>query len=392
MLRALAISLVVLLVVLTAGVPGWVAVNRTDLVHPNDGDLGLVAVDPAPGAAGLAAARRAVAASSVAEAERLFEGVQTIDFDGVPEEELTAIHRDLERLVARASSEAEKAAARGRADDAIRHGLFGMKLGRAVARGNNGLLGMMFAVAYQTASLDALETVVRRVKLGAPRARSLALDLEASRWAAEDWFRAWAYEYQAMKKVFSEVDPRTDLQEAAPQGEGAASTAYGVLPASYLWQPNRTLSKTATLYREQRLRSARACAPSTRPKPRPGAEWIRAFGPNAVGNILLEVARPDFDRFERQRCHLEARIALVQTLAAAKAHWERHGQLPGSLTALAPEILPALPIDAFRDAPLHYSAEDRRVWSLGSDFAPGDRTASDPADHREPALSLAFSG
>ena len=73
--------------------------------------------------------------------------------------------------------------------------------------------------------------------------------------------------------------------------------------------------------------------------------------PNAIGNILVDVGRPNVDRYEEKRCHLEARVSLVQTLAAMKGYWLAHGRLPGSLSALVSQWLPEMPTGAARSLP-----------------------------------------
>jgi hypothetical protein len=394
MLLRIALSLGLFVVVVGVAVPSFVAVNRQDLPVPNDSDLG-IASDSGAGAAGLEAVRQAAGLLGEPGHERHREavaalaGVEVIDLAGVADDEIPDLHHALHRVLALSGEAARDAAARGSTDAALEEALLGMRLGRAVSRGRGGAVGMMVAASLQGRALGDLESVLREARLSPDHARALAASLEESRWKTEDWFRAWAFEYQELKTALLAVDLEAELR-AASQGESLESRAYGWLPAGYLWQPNRTLSETAKIYRERQQRSSRPCAP------RAQAGHARRFGipaavaPNAVGRILLEVAQPDFERFDSKRCHLETRISLVQALAGAKAHWHEYGMLPRSLTELVPDVLPALPVDAFRDAPLRYSAEARRVWSLGSDFEAGPADALDPADASEPALSLDF--
>jgi hypothetical protein len=396
MLFRVAVSLGLLVAIVAVALPSFVAVNRKDLAAPNDSDLGVAAQDSAAGAAGLEAVRHAAAIlgepghEQHSEAVAALAGVEVVDLAGVPEDEIPELHGALHRILALSGEAARSAAAAGRTDAALEDAGLGMRLGRAVSRGRGGVVAMMVAASLQARALGDLESVVRESQLPPDRARSLAVALEESRWKTEDWFRAWAFEYQHLKTTLLAVDLEAELRQAS-EGEGFESQAYGWLPSSYLWQPNRTLSETASIYRERQQRSSRACAPRAQVERTPRFGIPAALAPNAVGQVLLEVAQPDFERFDAKRCHLETRIALLQALAGAKAHWHEYGMLPRSLTEVVPDVLPAMPVDAFRDAPLRYSAEARRVWSLGSDFEAGPAdAAADPADASEPALSLDF--
>ena len=395
MLLRLGISLAVLLLAVAVAVPCWVTANRTDLADPKDGDLEIVMSDPALGAAGLDAVRRAAALleepglARQREAIAALTSIEIVDLDEEDaEREIADLHQSLLRIVALSGEAARKAADRGSSAAALEQAMLGMRVGRAFSRGNNGLVGMMFARAYQSAALDDLEAVVRSVKMPAGRASELARDLEELRWTSEDWFRAWAFEYQELKTIFLAVDLPAELRAAA--SDEPVQMVYGLLPPSYLWQPNRTLSHAAQLYRARQRRSRLSCAPRVATRDRDSFDALTAFGPNSVGKILIGVAKPDLDRYETKRCHLEARIGLVQMLLVAKAHWDAHGRLPRSASALASEGLRGLPLDAFRDAPLRYSADARRAWSLGDDFEPGPPVATDPSDPSEPAISLDF--
>jgi hypothetical protein len=112
---------------------------------------------------------------------------------------------------------------------------------------------------------------------------------------------------------------------------------------------------------------------------------------NPVGNIMVEIATPHFDRFDMKRCHLETKIALLRTLIGSKAYWDTHGRLPSSLDDLVPRYLADLPHDRFGGNRLAYSEARRVAYSVGEDFLDaGGGEPHDPSDANEPAISLAF--
>lgn len=421
MLRRLLVSFVLMILVVGVAVPSWIATHETDLASPNDSDLALGLPEGRRDPSGFEAVQRAVARVEwPADAEAQIEAIRSggsgdprrlarivaanaqalrglarareIDTETAPrEQDVSEVHQALLKLVALSGAAARVSARRGDAAAAVDQAMFGMRLGRELTRSAS-LSGMMLAEAYQTLALEDLEAVVRQVDLSPAATRQLIAALEESRWQPLDWHRTWALEYQNMKQAITSIDLQAELENAAAES-GVDVSTYGLLPPGYLWQPNRTLSKTAALYRSRQRRSVVACSPQREPKAgrRRLADLAAAVRPNAIGNILLEVARPDFDRYEEKRCHLEARVSLVQTLAAMKGYWLALGTLPQSLTALVPQWLPQMPADPFRAAPLQYSKTYARVWSLGADFKPAPESERpDPGNPFEPALSVGF--
>jgi hypothetical protein len=422
MFRRLFLSFAVLVVALAVAIPSWIATHETDLASPNDSDLAIGLREGERNTSGFEAAARAagllvwaddaderIAAirsgsgdprwlarlvASNGPAFRALETASEIDMEtAAREQDVAEVHRASLKLVNLSGAAARLSARRGDAAAAVDQAMFGMRLGRELTRSAGGnLVGMMFAEAYQTRSLEDVEAIVRELELSPTATRQLIEALAASRWRPMDWHRAWAFEYQHMKQVITSIDPQAELENATGEA-GVEAATYGLLPAGYLWQPNRTLSKTAATYRVRQRRSVVACSPQREPEAGQGrlAALAASLRPNAIGNILLEVARPSFDRYEEKRCHLEARVSLVQTLAAMKGYWLEHGRLPRSLSALVSQWLPEMPADSFRDAPLQYSAASRRVWSLGADFkTAAEASTPDPADPFEPAVSVAF--
>jgi len=197
----------------------------------------------------------------------------------------------------------------------------------------------------------------------------------------------WAVEYSHTRALVAEV-------AAVDVGKGLEVTSlWRLLPADYAWQPNRTLSGWADIYRGLQRRAALDCRTihdSVEGEADTG--WLRfALSPNPVGRIVTRIASPNFERFDQHRCYGETRISLTQTLIAVKAYAEAQGSLPPTLEALVPELLERVPEDRFDGAPIRYSRDRRVVYSIGDDFADaGGGEEQDPSNRAEPALSLAF--
>jgi hypothetical protein len=202
----------------------------------------------------------------------------------------------------------------------------------------------------------------------------------------------WAVEYEWFSASLGEMDIASpgEIHESMPK-----SLVWRIVPKAYLWQPRRTRSSFAELYRQRQRRSAQNCreayAGVTRYDDGPLELAKVLLSPNPAGGILLTIARPNFERFDMKRCHAETKVSLVEALIAVKAYQREHGGLPGQLDDLVPRYLNRVPEDRFAGAPLRYSRESRVVWSVGEDFidaSVGDKY--DLHDAAEPALLLAF--
>ncbi len=431
MLRKLSLIAAALVVIPFAVIPCWIAAHRADLPYVDDDDLALPlsVIDPEGNGVGLLTAAAALLEWPEAkESDARLRAIRTgtmwepdwirtrVDRNAAALESLKRAldapgfqfrsYRDAgdeqidvlvaaQRLVRLAGAEARLLLASGETSAAIDRAMLGMRLGKRIAGGERGeLVVMMFAVATQSLSLADLEVVVREASLSEEAARDLIDRLDAERWVAEDWARTWAAEYHYARALLAELRSHDPLEAAGPD-ESTWGWVSSVVPADYLWQPNRTLTAFAERYRERQQRSGATCERAAGEPERGGRSGLDVarllVAPNPYGRILIEVATPNFDRFDLKRCHLETRIALLQLLVAAKAHWHATGELPGRPEELVPRYFDRVPVDRFGGSALRYSAAEQVAWSVGEDFVEGREAGDpDPNDIAEPAISLAF--
>jgi hypothetical protein len=432
-LRRIAVAIVLLIVLLLVAVPSWIATHRRDLAAPGDDDLAVRLSALAPGDDGFAylasaaqrlewpgptetderlhairkgemsepdwlarlAERNAPALEALGRAARA-PAMQIPDQGLVETDELVEVLLAAQRLVKLAGAAPQATSAAGDRSGALEGAWLGLRLGQRLAAAEGGdLLSLMLATSLQSISLVDLERLVRRSVLDAEASRTLTARLESLRWSEAAWRDAWAGEYQRLKATLLAIEPRQEELLAVVEDGASPPWLWQLVPADYLWQPNRTLAKLAAQYRERQRRSAGPCHPtheSIPPEEGRNIRLLRALlSPNPLGGIMLEIATPNLDRFDLKRCHLETRIGLLQTLIAARARWHAEGGLPQRLDALVPEYLAAVPRDRFGGEPLRYSETRKVVYSVGEDFAEAAAPAPpSPTDASEPAISLAF--
>ena len=431
MIRRLAIVLALIIAVPVVAIPGWIATHRTDLDTVDDADLTVPRSQVPPGQNGfdhfvkaaetLDLPAEADERSCAIRATELWEPEWTEAMLRRNESALASVRRGVDapafqvplappdetadvmepligvrRLLSLSGAEARLRLAQGDYAGAMERAALGLRAGKRLSGGEGvGLLGMMFAAAFQSISFDYIDHVVREVSPSRDSARAWVAMLESARWSPADWERTWASEYQGVRALTGNLDIDASSVLDSEDISWMTALTWRVIPADYLWQPNRTLSWTAEIYRDRQRRSAFNCRAAyeylASYHGRGPALWKVRLSPNPVGGMLLGLALPDLHRFDLKRCHAETKISLVQALIAAKAYWHAEGRLPARLGDLVPEYLDRFPHDRFAGAPLRYSRERQVVYSVGDDFTDsGGGDEFDLGNAAEPAVSLSF--
>lgn len=428
MIRRLAIVLAILIAIPLLVIPGWIAINRTDLPTANDADLALTTSEIPPAQNGFDYFAEAVElmdwpedvderllATRVGEQwdpewiqemstrnaramELLEQGLGSRAFLLTPyheksESELIDPLIGVQRLLKLSGAQARLHLVAGNYDQAIESALRGVRSGRQISGGEGiNLIGLMFATAHQGIGLADLDHVVRAAPLTREASSKLIAELEAQRWSSADWKRSWAAEYRFLKGVLEKLN--ADYRSG--ENHGSMSWAWRLLPPDYLWQPNRTLSSLAEVYRELQRGSALNCQEAYSSVADYNDERrLRLakilLSPNPVGGLTLEITTPNFQRFDLKRCHNETKFSLLQALIALKAHDGETASLPAALEDLVPRYLDRVPEDRFDGAPLRYSRERQVVYSVGDDFIDsGGGSDFDLHNASEPAVDIAF--
>lgn len=442
MVRRLGLALLLGVTLTAVAVPGWIALNQSDLPVVDDADLEAADPPPADGEDGWNALLTASAltldedfgdgsrlrsalqgeedrdwvdelwrnhAAAFQELERALSAprisIPTFPVDGPNAEDWDALLA-ISDLVRVAAARSRNLAIQGDRANALEHAVLGLRVGRSLSEARQpNLLVMMFAVATQSISLRQVEFILRGAPLSPEEAIGVVRRLGGYRLATAAWPDVWASEYRFARSVIRNVvqeperEPDVAYREMLMGLEGDIPRALSIarfLPSSYLFQPNRTVTEFAGIYRELAERSVLDCAQTYRGD----ADSIRAWQwteethalwellrPNFVGRMVVQISAPNYMRFDLKRCHADTKISLLQTLVGLTAYQRANGELPASLDALVPDYLPAVPEDRFDGQPIRYSRERALVYSVGEDFT-DDGPPADPSlgEPEEPAI------
>jgi hypothetical protein len=294
-------------------------------------------------------------------------------------------------LVRLAAADSLRRAGSGDPAAALEAALLGMRVGwKLSTAAEPQLVGMMLGVGAQRTSLAALERLLPQLSLSARQARELAGRLDGWRWPEGAWRAAWRAEYRFVRNATGQVASGEMAEEDLfPRDSPGVLQLPWWLPRDYRFQPNRTLSRAADMFRELGAWSEKPCAANAASAGEDDLGALDVFRPNGAGRIALGIARPNFTHFDRRRCQHATRISLVQALLALHTYRGEHGTLPDTLEALVPDHLDAVPEDRFDGQPIRWSREQATLYSVGDDFVDdGPPEAPSQRDERAPAIRL----
>jgi hypothetical protein len=421
MLRAVATC-----VTFAVGVSSCVAVRSRDLPDPGDADLLPTRVDLRPEEDGYPALRRAINELSYptedrelfGRVRRTLRGEAGLDaqLEGMvvanraaldqarqalaasrlrlpalePAEEVPRVRFQL--LARLLSLEAHRDALQGRTLRSIRAHLDAIALGHLLETAEGAtLLDVMIGLSIKSIASESLRGSLSRIEIAPEESRSGARELALYHSSPEAWSRMWSEEYRTTKKnlltTWATTSPVVDV----------SLHPLSWLPASYAFQPNRTLESYAAFIRTRQKVSSLPCArmPSDAALMSPkGWNLLHmALDRNGAGNVLVALATPNFARFQVRRCLGNTSLAATQALFGLRAYQREHRDLPEDLKALVPRYLESLPRDGFDDEVLRYSSSSRWLHSPGSDRVDRggdaeDRESDDFA--REPTYLIRF--
>ncbi len=376
---------------------GW-RLSR-DVPDPGDGDL-------LPARAELAPSDNAYAAlgAALAEAKRLDPAWSPGSWDAgqVGGEEGRAVYQMLEEALARPALQFPSPGV----EDPLLVELIGLAQLldlRARLHAERGSLDAAFADAHRTAALgERLATGegvtlvsaiigARIQELGLARIRSLLRAPGATAVRISGWLRQLGdrpIPLEARRRVWSGEYAAFKTQFTAGMQEHREGTPFFLRssPGGYFYQHNRTLAMIADSFRGYRDAAA-SCGEAV---PDPPAEMtpVDYIRPNAVGEILARVAAPAYQRYLEKFCGLEVHRVASRSVLALHAYRLDHGDYPDALDALVPSYLAAAPTDPFDGAPLRYSRQTLRVWSVGTDRVDAGGERPDTADRALEEISL----
>jgi len=261
---------------------------------------------------------------------------------------------------------------------------------RILADRSAAVIHAMVATRIKGSGVWAFEAALPWLEPTAEQSRAIARRIGAERIDPSAWRAMWAGEYEVGKRSLGSPD----AARAAVEDASGSSVAFHFLPASYLYHANATIALYADLVRELRSYADGPCSSIRAPAVPPReihAQLDAVLRPNAEGRSFVVHASGPLRYAELRRCRSDADLAALQALVGLRAYQVRHGALPRTLDALAPEFLEAVPLDPYGGAPLGYDPERRLLLSVGSDLDVEPIVAlEDPAFAREPSWSIPF--
>jgi hypothetical protein len=270
----------------------------------------------------------------------------------------------------------------GRTSDAVEAAMQPIRLGRRLYGADGDLLNYLVAPALQQTGLHALRSLVPRQSPG--ELRRLSADLEALRPTPDDFRRALRGEYGFFVFRLAAVEAgELNVMEAAVHfsvinSSGRPSVLDGLseavneafLTSRYYFKPIRTRRLVAEAMRILLEEVEKPLTKRTRGlSDRCGVTFaLDRTASNGVGAYVAQGEISLAERWLVSADECEVAFSATRVLMALQAHRLEAGTLPSTLAELVPRYLDAVPRDPFDGAPLRYSREKLRVWSVGRDL------------------------
>lgn len=89
---------------------------------------------------------------------------------------------------------------------------------------------------------------------------------------------------------------------------------------------------------------------------------------NLIGRMFRDMVVVTLDHFFSQKCEEDFSIKATQLLMAIRAYQIKNDRIPASLEELVPRFISEIPKDSFDGQPIRFSAEKRKIWSVGENF------------------------
>lgn len=113
---------------------------------------------------------------------------------------------------------------------------------------------------------------------------------------------------------------------------------------------------------------------------------------NFAGEVMYFMMVPAWSGVVAKKARADVEFQATRTLLALRAFQLTYGKLPENIAALVPEFLDRVPVDDFNGQPLHYSATDKMVYSVGQNLKDdgGDDRSQEEWNSSQRHLDIVF--
>ncbi len=273
----------------------------------------------------------------------------------------------------------------GRGADALRVALAAARVGHAVETSRGNLIQYLTGLAIQRRSLDVIERIAATEPIpsddlarGARTLEQFAADNAAIVLAIKSEHRF----FEAALAELSEEGLGNMLgNEEAPWFIRHGHRLPLALKRNRTRRLNAEILRAAIAASEGDAGAARAVSIEIG-KRVPSSSRLNPN--NFIGETVLRIAVPTWEKVLLTRLRHRSRIVATQAALAARAYESDFGELPGTLEALVPDFMSAVPSDPFDGAPIRYSRERRVIWSVGENNVTTPVRESEQASGRKP--------
>ncbi len=241
-----------------------------------------------------------------------------------------------------------------------------MEFGHRVQEADGTLLHHLVGRSLMQRGLEQLQRMVGQTKLRANSVIQLVGRLGNQHDSGAGLDAAARREYWLLGKMLGKLESGKKRWHDIGLGEVAPLTIFG-----HVFLKNRTLRlyhDTLAVFRENIVRACAEMGDLPRYDTINGSSTLELlrmlFSRNSVGRLVHSISRSTLDRVLQGKCAYNTRLDGIRLRMAVLGYKHRYGELPESLSALAPEFIESLPVDAYSGQPFYYSRKRQVLYSV----------------------------
>ncbi|HOO56919.1 MAG TPA: hypothetical protein PLN69_08855 [bacterium] len=274
----------------------------------------------------------------------------------------------------------------GNSEAAVNNILVVLKTGQAMEISSTSLICYAFGLAIKNMALSAIYDIVVTYDPDISLINDIVSNIADSHESNDGFRNALKGEYLLSKYVFQKTEAyRNKELKKRETLKFAEKLQYISNPKGHaFFRVNHTyknwidtmlpvIESVGKPYKDMKLENV---TPTSKGMNWKAVNWLRATATgNFIGEILLEVGKPNLKRLFDKSFYTEFMISSLETMIALKSYRNRNGTLPESLSELVPEYIDSIPHDPFDGKPIRYDPDKKIIYSVGTDSIDDGGTA-----------------
>jgi hypothetical protein len=241
-----------------------------------------------------------------------------------------------------------------------------IKFGQRAENSGGPIIHYLVGATIKTVGLQRIQQMTVQTTLPEADLMGLIRELDSLGSNKEGLTNALKVEYQTQRKL---LDDFARGKTAATNSGEQMMISIGMTPFFNATRTKMEFAQSARVIRDGMSKPFAEIPWSDLPVVETNRSILkRLIKGNVVGDILFDLLGPSSKGFSKRKSREAVSVTATQLLLALKICKMRHDKLPESLSELAPEFFPQVPLDDFDGKPFRYLPGKKLIYSIGPDL------------------------